>query len=445
MDSKFNYISKILPLSFQHVLAMFVGTIVPPLLIAKVAGISGGSVIPLIQSALFVSAIATLIQLIPIKIGPFSTGSNLPLVMGMSYVFLGVGLSVVGRYGLSALFGGLLISSLAGIIMGCFIHRIKRIFTPLISGILVLCMGIGLYDPAIDNLAGGIGSPIYKEPINFIIGLSVTFIIILLTKFGKKHFKDSAILIGIIFGYIVCFIFGIIDFSPVSSAKWFALPRLLSYGMTFKLEVILTFIVVYAIGIIDFMGCCTVTSLGGFDRNLEEKEFSGGVIGAAIGSIFASLFGALPTAGLSQNAAIISLNKKTNKTIFYLVAIIILITSLSPKFAVLLTTIPSCVIGGATLVVFGMISMAGISLLTMFDFSESSKLIAGISIAASIGISRSPDLLANFPEIIQSLVGGSSILTGVILGIFLQEIFAFIESKKIIKENKIITKKININ
>lgn len=419
-----------LPLSLQHVLAMFVGTIVPPLLIANVAGLGSIGAITLIQAALFASGIATIIQLIPIPFFRKKTGSNLPMMMGMSYVFLGVGISVTAQYGLASLFGGLLVASIVGIFMGYFVDLIKNIFTPVISGVLVLCMGIGLYNPAINNLAGGFGSPTYGLPINFAVGLFVAFLIIFLSKFGRSAIKDSAILIGIVVGYLIAIPLGMVSFSGVEEAAWFALPKPMAYGLEFRPEVIIIFIIAYAIGIIDFMGCCTVTTLGGFDRPLEEKEFSGGVIGAALGSVISALFGALPTAGLSQNAAIISMNKGVHKLIFYIATGLILLTSISPKLAVVLTTIPNAVIGGATLVVFGMIAMAGIMLITMFGFDEETKLIAGISIALSIGISTTPGILSEFPQAIQTLIGGSSIITAVVVAMILQGVFKVIEVRK---------------
>lgn len=419
-----------LPLSLQHVLAMFVGTIVPPLLIANVTGMDGGGTTLLIQAALFASGIATFIQLFPIPFLGKKTGSDLPVMMGMSYVFLGVALSVASTYGLAVLFGGLLVSSVAGIFMGFFIDRIKRFFTPLISGILVLCMGIGLYNPAINNLAGGFGSPSYGDPKNFILGLSVAFLIIFLLKKGRGPLKDSAILVGIAAGYLVALPLGMVDFSGVAVAPWFALPKPVAYGLEFNPQVILVFIIAYAIGTIDFMGCCTVTTLGGYHRDLSEEEASGGVIGASIGSIIAALFGSIPTAGLSQNAAIVSMNKGVHKTIFYLAGGIILFTSVSPKIAALLTTIPNAVIGGATLVVFGMIAMAGIMLMTMFGFDDDAKLIGSISVATSIGISGAPGILDNFPEVVRTLVGGSSIITGVVMALILQGVFSLFNRKK---------------
>lgn len=424
-------LKRAVPLSFQHLLAMFVGTIVPPLLLAGVVGAGKVETVILIQAALFSAGVATFIQLFPIKIFKnYRTGSELPIMMGMNYVFLGVCLTVASKYGLPLMFGGLLVSSIVGVFLGGIVGKVKRFFTPLVSGVLVLCMGIGLFSPSIHNLAGGLGSPTYGEPVNFFIGLFVAFLIVFLNKFGKGIVKDVSILIGVIVGYIVSLFFGLVNFSQVGEAEWFALPKILNYGVEFNFEVITIFIITYIIGTIDFMGACTVATIGGYGRELKDEEYTGGIIGAALGSILASLFGSIPVAGLSQNAAIVAMNKETNKKIFILGGIFVMLTSISPKLASILITIPNAVMGGATLVVFGMIASSGIMLLTMCDFDMEKRLITGVAVAISLGISNNPGILSKFPPVFQTLVEGSSIISAVIITLILQAIFYFKDNKK---------------
>ena len=416
-----------LPLSLQHLLAMFVGTIVPPLLIANVAKVDQAGTVMLIQAALFVSAVATFIQIFPLPLTKkIKTGSDLPLMMGMAYVFLGVSISIAGSYGLPDLFGGLLASSILGIFMGFFIGKIKKIFTPLISGVLVICMGIGLFKPAMTNLAGGFGAPSYGEPKNFLVGLFVIFLIMILNKVGRGVVKDASILIGIIAGYIVALPLGMVDYSAVGSASWFALPRPLAYGIEFNPSVILSCTVAYAISLISFLGCATVTTFGGYGRPLKEEEMANGSMGVAFGSIVASLFGSIPVAGLTQNAAIIAMNKYVNKVIFTVAGLLVLLTSLSPKVAAVLITIPNAIVGGATLIIFGMIAISGIGLLTMNGLDIDTKLISAVSIAISIGISYVPGILSQFPESVQMVLGASSIIPGVILALILQGVYGAI-------------------
>lgn len=431
MNTKKFFLKQIIPLSLQHVLAMFIGTIVPPLLIANIINAPAFTVTMLIQAALLSSALATFIQIFPIKIfRSLKTGSSLPLMMGMNYVFLGICLSVVDKHNLSTLFGGLFLASIIFLFFNNFILYFKKFFTPLISGILIICMGIGLFQPAINNLAGGYGHPSYGNPQNFLLGISVSLLIIFLNKFAKGIVKDSSILIGILVGYIFSFFLGIIDFSQVGNSPWISWPKPIAYGFDFNIEVISIFLIAYIISTIDFMGCCTLTTVGGLNRNLESLEYSNGTIGCILGSILGAVFGSIPVAGLSQNAAIVSLNKNTHKLIFIMASIFIFFISLSPKLATILITIPNSVIGGATLVIFGMIVTSGISLLTMDTFTDEDKLIAGFSIALSIGLSHASNILSKFPEIIQTLIGGSTIVTGVVTALFLQTIFSTFKTSK---------------
>jgi uracil-xanthine permease len=425
MNLNYSSFKTIIPLSIQHLLAMFVGTIVPPLLLANVANIHGEGSTILIQAALFSAGIATFIQLFPISfLKKYKTGSSLPIMMGMNYVFLGVSLTVAGKYGLPLLFGGLIISSFISIFLMQYIGILKKFFTPLVSGILVICMGIGLFQPAIHNLAGDLGSPNYGKPVNFIIGLFVAFLIVFLNKFGRGKIKDISILIGIIVGYIICFPLGMIDYSQFKEASWFSIPKVLNYGFDFNFEVIFIFLVTYIISTIDFMGCCTVTTIGGYNRELKDEEYVSGLIGSSIGSVLAGLFGSIPVAGLSQNAAIVAMNKGTNRKIFIFAGILVLLTSISPKLASILITIPSAVIGGATLVVFGMIASSGIMLLTLCDFDSEKRLITGVAIATSVGISNNPGILSQFPLMFQTMIEGSSIISAVIIALILQAIFS---------------------
>lgn len=425
MNLNYSSFKTIIPLSIQHLLAMFVGTIVPPLLLANVANIHGEGSTILIQAALFSAGIATFIQLFPISfLKKYKTGSSLPIMMGMNYVFLGVSLTVAGKYGLPLLFGGLIISSFISIFLMQYIGILKKFFTPLVSGILVICMGIGLFQPAIHNLAGDLGSPNYGKPVNFIIGLFVAFLIVFLNKFGRGKIKDISILIGIIVGYIICFPLGMIDYSQFKEASWFSIPKVLNYGFDFNFEVIFIFLVTYIISTIDFMGCCTVTTIGGYNRELKDEEYVSGLIGSSISSVLAGLFGSIPVAGLSQNAAIVAMNKGTNRKIFIFAGILVLLTSISPKLASILITIPSAVIGGATLVVFGMIASSGIMLLTLCDFDSEKRLITGVAIATSVGISNNPGILSQFPLMFQTMIEGSSIISAVIIALILQAIFS---------------------
>ena len=428
-------VKEALPLGLQHVLAMVVGNMVPAILIAHVVGLSQGQATMLIQGSMLAAAIATFIQLYPIPLfGGYKIGSRLPVMMGMSYVFLGAVLSVASKYGLAVLFGAQIAGAAITIFIGMSAKKIRKLFTPVISGTIVTCMGIGLFPVAIRNMAGGIGSDSYGAPVNFAVASIVAVVIVMATKFGKGLVKDISILIGIVVGYVISLFFGMVDFSAVQGAAWFAIPKPLAFGIEFRPEVIVMFTIIYAIAVADIMGAYTIVTIGAFERPVDDQELSSGVIGSSVGSIISSVFSAIPVGVFSQNSAIVAMNKVVSRYVIAVGTAFILVAGVSPKIGALMTTIPAAVVGGATLVVFALIAMAGVMLITMEEFTEKNKLIAGLGVTTSIGFVSAPDALGQFPEIIQILFGGSSIVAGSIVAILLNLVFQFVEDRKRSKE-----------
>ncbi|WP_406243487.1 uracil-xanthine permease family protein [Tissierella carlieri] len=411
------------PLGLQHLLAMIVGNMVPAILIAGIVGLSGSMATMLIQGSMLVAGIATLIQLYPIPLfGGYKTGSRLPVIMGANYVFLGACLSVVGQHGIAALVGAQIIGAIAMIFFGVVSKKFRRFFTPVVSGTVVTCMGLGLFPTAVKNLAGGQGSATFGDPINFLVGIIVAVIIVMLMKFGKGLLKDIAILVGILVGYIITLAFNMVDFTAVSGAAWFALPQPLAFGVEFRPDVIITFILIYIIAIADIMGAYTVATIGGLGREVTDEELSSGVIGIGIGSVISSLFSSIPVGAFSQNAAIIAMNKVVSRFVVAIGTIVLILAGVSPKLGALITTIPSAVIGGATLVIFSQIAMAGVGILSI-DLTNDNKIIAGVAIATSIGLTSVPGILSSFPAMVQTLIGDSSVVLGAIIAFILQMVF----------------------
>lgn len=418
------------PLGMQHLLAMIVGNMVPAILIANIVGLSQGQSTMLIQGSMLAAGIGTLIQLYPMPLfGGYKIGSRLPVMMGMNYVFLGACLSVAGQYGLPALFGAQIVGALAMIIFGIGAKKIRRFFTPLVSGTVVACMGFGLFPSAITNLAGGGGSPTYGAPANFLIGSIVAILIIFIMKFGKGLLRDISILVGILLGYVLSIAFNMVDFTTVKEAAWFAFPQPLAFGLEFRLDVIITFVLIYIIAIADIMGAYTVATTGGLNREVTDEELSSGVIGIGVSSIISSVFNSIPIGAFSQNAAIVAMNKVVSRFVVAIGTIVLLLAGISPKLGAVITAIPAPVIGGATLVVFSQIAMAGIGILSM-DLSNDNKIIAGVAIATGIGLTSVPEILSQFPTIIQTLVGGSPVVSGAIISFVLQIVFKFKSKNK---------------
>lgn len=419
-----------LPLGLQHFVSMIAGNMVPAMLISNIVGLDKQMSTMLMQGAMLVAGIATLLQLysIPLFKG-YRLGSKLPVIIGTNYVFLGACLSVAGKYGLKALFGAQIGGAIVVFFIAFGIKKIRHLFTPIIAGTMIACMGISLFPTAVKNLAGGEGSATFGEPINFAIGLIVVVAIILLMKFGKGLVQDAAILIGIIFGYLVSLAFGLVDFSAIQGTPIFSFPKPLAFGLEFRLDLILMFAILFMVAIADMMGAATIATMGAMNREVTDKELESATMGNALTSIIASVFSSIPTGVFGQNAAIVAINKVTSRFVLSITGVVLILVGFSPLLGAIITTIPSCIIGGVTLIVFSSIAMAGYDMISKSGFTSDNNLIAGVSITLSIGITSVPQTLEKFPEIIRTLVGNSCIVSVFIVAMIIKYILSIKSNK----------------
>lgn len=398
------------PLGMQQLLAMFVGNIVPMLLVSSAAGLSADQTTLLLQSSILGAGVATLIQVLPIKIGNFQIGSGLPVMLGLTYTFLPISISTSIRYGLGALFGAQLIGAIFTILIGLAIPKIRKFFPPIVTGTIIVSIGVSCFPTAAYNLAGGSGDPSMGALHNWVIGSIVILTIVLCNGFGKRLVSASAILIGMIVGYIVAVIWGIVDFSPIMEASWFTVPKPLAFGIEFRPDLIVVFILLFFINAVEMVGDFTVSATGGLNRQPDSKELRGGIVGNAFACMFASVFNCFATGTYSRCSGIVALTKVCSRRVMATGAVTLVIAAFSPKLAAVLSTIPNCVIGGATIVVFSMIAVSGMSLVAKSKFTSRSMLIAGVPLAFGLGISLAKDTLANYGEYVQMFFGESSII-----------------------------------
>ena len=420
------------PLGLQHLLAMFIGNIVPMIVVSQARGLTQAQTTLLIQSAMFGAAISTLIQVYPILIGKsIKIGSGLPVFMGLTYTFLPTCIAVSQTSNLGVIFGAQIIGALASIFFGFGLKKIRKFMPPVVTGSIVISIGISLFPLGIHNVAGGIGSPTYGSLSNWLVGSVVIAVILYFTQFGKGLAKVSSILIGIVTGYALALALKMVDFSAIGGASWVAIPKPLAFGLEWKLDIIILFIVIFFINSIEMVGDYSVSAVGGIGREATDEELTGGIIGNGVSSIIAALFNCFPTGTYSQNSGIVALTKVISRFVIGVGAAILLISSFIPKVGALISTIPSPVVGGATLVVFSMITMSGISLLTMRPLNNRSMLIAGISITLGVGIV--PEATSQFPEIFRMFFGESSVVMTATAAFILNLIFPK-EAEEVIEE-----------
>ena len=417
-------------LALQHLVAMIVGCVTPPIIIAGAIGLSQPDRVLLIQASLVMSAVSTLLQLFPIG-GRF--GSGLPVILGVSFAYLPSMQAIAASGGgVSAIAGAMLVGGVVAIIVGLFVKKIRLLFPPVITGTVVFTIGLSLYPTAINYMAGGTantyesvmakGLPeamVYGSWQNWLIAILTLAAVMLLNNHGRGVCKLAAILLGMVFGYIVALCFGMVSFADVGDAAWFSLPRFLHFGVSFDVPSCVALGLLFAINSIQAIGDFTATTVGGMDRDPTDSELQGGIIAYGAANILAALFGGLPTATYSQNVGIVTTNKVVNRTVFTLTGVFLLLAGVSPKFAAVLTTIPQCVLGGATITVFSTIAMTGMRLIASQSLTARNTTIVGLSAALGVGISQASASLSQFPDSFTMIFGKSPVVIATLMAVAL--------------------------
>ena len=407
---------QVMPLAIQHVLAMIVGCVTPSIIVAGVAGLSQKDSVILIQAALVMSALTTLLQLFPfIKTRWFAIGAGLPVMMGISFAYVPSMQAIAGEYDIATILGAQIVGGIVALLVGLNIKRIRKFFPPLITGTVVFAIGLSLYPTAINYMAGGASSENYGSWQNWLVAVITLIIVTFLNHYGKGIWKLASILIGIIGGYIVSLCFGMIDFSSVSSASFFQLPKPMHFGITFEPSSCVAIAILFAINAVQAIGDFSATTTGAMDRMPTDKELTGGIVGYGISNIISAFFGGLPTATYSQNVGIVSTTRRVMGT----AAVILLAAGLIPKFSSLLTTIPYCVLGGATISVFASIAMTGMKLIASEELNFRNTTIVGLAIAVGMGVTQASASLAQFPDWVTTIFGKSPVVLATISAIVL--------------------------
>ncbi|MDY5611564.1 uracil-xanthine permease family protein [Dysosmobacter sp.] len=417
-------------LALQHLVAMIVGCVTPPIIIAGAIGLSQADRVLLIQASLVMSAVCTLLQLFPIG-GRF--GSGLPVILGVSFAYLpSMQAIVAGGGGVGAIAGAMLVGGVVAVLVGVFVKKIRTLFPPVITGTVVFTIGLSLYPTAINYMAGGTantaesvaakGLPealVYGSWQNWLIAVLTLTVVMILNNKAKGVCKLASILLGMVFGYVVALCFGMVSFADVGDAAWFSLPRFMHFGISFDVPSCVAMGLLFAINSIQAIGDFTATTVGGLDRDPTDNELQGGIIAYGVSNILTALFGGLPTATYSQNVGIVTTNKVVNRTVFALTGGFLLLAGVSPKFAAILTTIPQCVLGGATITVFSTIAMTGMKLIASQDLTARNTTIVGLSAALGVGISQASAALSQFPAAVTMIFGKSPVVIATLMAVLL--------------------------
>ncbi|MFZ5965678.1 MAG: uracil-xanthine permease family protein [Bacillota bacterium] len=412
-------LSVAVPLGMQHVLAMFTGNIAPIIIISNVLGLPPEQKIFMIQCAMIVAGLVTMVQLYPV----WRVGAGLPLVMGTSFAFVPTAIAVGQSYGLAGILGASLLGSFAEIIMGFFIKPLRRFFPPVVTGVVLVAIGLSLLPVGINYFAGGVGAPDYGSPQNLFLGFLVLMIIIILQRFGKGLLNVASILIALIIGYIVAIPMGKVNFAGVAAAGWISIPMPLQFGLEFHLDAILKFAAVYLVVGLETLGNISGITLSGANREATENEMSGAVIADGMGSLFAAIFNVLPNTAYGQNAGIVAMTKVMNRFCVATGAAFLILAGIIPKFGAICAAMPPSVLGGAVSVVFSMITVSGIKMISKAGLDSRNTSILAISLGLGLGFSSVPASIEQMPVLLKHFFGDSVVAAG-LLAFFLNIIFS---------------------
>jgi len=387
-----------IPLGIQHVLAMFAGNITVPIIIAGIFGQTPEQKIFLIQMALFVAGVATIIQ----TVGIGKVGSRLPIIQGTSFAFIPIMLPFKA-FGLGAIFTAAFIGGIFQIWIGKMLKPIRHMFPPLVTGIVVFMFGVSLLKVGF-MYAGGGGWLLNNKPEMFgnashlFIAFTVLIVSLIAHQKGKGMVSSASILIGIIAGYIVAMILGMVNYGKIASADWFAFPMPFQYGIDFVWGAVILMLFMSIVTTIETIGDISATTMGGANREATDKELSGGIMADGLGTTFASIFNAMPNTSYSQNAGLVAFTGVISRHVGTIAGIILILLGLFPKLGGIIAAMPESVIGGAAIIMFGLITAAGIKLISQSEMNQRNLLILALSLSFGIGLSLLPQFVAHIPD-----------------------------------------------
>lgn len=420
-----------IPLGLQHVLAMFAGNVTVPLVIAGSLGLATGETTFLIQCAMLVAGVTTLLQ--TKRRGP--VGANLPIVMGTSFGFLPTSIAIGKQFGLSGILGAAFIGGFFETILGFFLKPLRKFFPPIVTGTVLLTIGLSLLPTGIKYFAGGVGAEDFGSFENLALGSLVLITIIFFNQYFKGILKMAAILMGLTVGYIAAIIIGKVDFTSVANAQWFSIPTPMEYGMTFHWSAIIAMGILYIVTAVETVGDISGITVGGAGREATDEELSGGVIADGIASIFGAIFNTFPNTSFSQNVGIISLTGVMSKYVVNIGASFLIISALIPKFGAILAIMPQSVLGGAAVVMFAMIATSGIVLVTKDELNQRNLLVVGVALSVGLGLGSVPEALQYMPESFHLIFSGSGMVVSCMIALVLNIILP--QEKKERELNKI--------
>jgi xanthine permease len=410
---------KITSLGIQHVLAMYAGAVIVPLIVGGALGLTGEQLTYLISIDILMCGIATILQVWQNRF----FGIGLPVVLGCTFTAVGPMIAIGGQYGISAIYGSILVSGLIVVLIAGFFGKLIKFFPPVVTGSVVTIIGITLIPVAMNNIAGGQGSADFGSLSNISLAFGTLLFIILLYRFTKGFIRSVSILLGLAAGTIAAALMGKVNFAAVGEASWFHMVKPFYFGMpTFEWTPIITMTIVAIVSLVESTG--VYFALGDITgRKISEKDLSKGYRAEGLAIVFGGIFNAFPYTTYSQNVGLVQLSGVKGKNVIYTMGVMLIILGFVPKIGALTTVIPTPVLGGAMVAMFGMVIAYGIKMLSKVNFSsQENLLIIACSVGMGLGVTAVPELFAQLPESIK-LLTNNGIVAGSFTAILLNIVF----------------------
>ena len=407
---------KAIPFGLQHILAMFVANLTPITIIASAGGLSQAEIAILLQNAMFVAGIATLIQLYPI----WKIGSRLPIVMGVSFTFVTILSTVAANYGYSAVIGAVICGGIFEGIIGLFAKYWRKIIAPIVAASVVTAIGYSLFTVGARSYGGGYSED-FGSAQNLLLGTITLVVCLGWNILAKGYLKQLSVLAGLIVGYIAAICMGKVDLSVIFSEGFISLPRLLPYTPEFNIGAIFSVAIIFMVSAAETIGDTTAMVSGGLGREIKSEEISGSLACDGFASAISALFGCPPVTSFSQNVGLINMTKVVNRFTIATGAGCMILAGLFPPIGNFFASLPESVLGGCTVMMFGTIMVSGIEMLSKAGFTQRNITIAALSLSIGIGFTAASetDLWHIFPDVIQSVFSANVVAVVFVVSIVL--------------------------
>lgn len=419
-------IGKSIPFGLQHVLAMFVANIAPIMIVAGVSGLSTHETASLIQTAMIIAGVGTLVQLFTV----WKLGAKLPIVMGISFTFVSVFCYVGPQWGYEAVIGAVIVGGIIEGILGFFAKYWRKIVSPIVAACVVTAIGFSLLSVGANSFAGGTGAADFGSAQNWILGTITLVCCICFNIFAKGHLKQLSVLFGLVVGYIIALCMGKVDLSSLEGLAVISLPEIMPYKPAFNISAIVSVTMIFLVSATETIGDTSAVTNTVLGREATDKEISGSLACDGLISALSACFGCMPITSFSQNVGLLAMTKVINRYTIATGAGILILAGIFPVIGAVLATLPEAVLGGCTIMMFGNIVISGLQMIGACGFSQRNITIAALSLSIGLGFTQVSEMFDIFPTIVRTIFAENCVAVVFLAAIIMNLIMPKEESSK---------------